>query len=103
MGIGYALSEELVLQEPGVPTDRYLKLGVIKARDTPTITPVLVETGDPNGPWGAKGVGEIGLVPTAPAIAAALRSHDGRWRNVLPMKDSSAAKGVGVRLPRKQG
>lgn len=102
MGIGYALSEELVLKEPGVPTDRYLKLGVIKARDCPTITPVLVETADPNGPWGAKGVGEIGLVPTAPAIAGALREHDGQWRNVLPMKDTQAARGVGVRLPRKR-
>ncbi len=102
MGIGYALSEELVMKAPGMPTDRYLKLGVIKARSCPKITPILVETADPRGPWGAKGVGEIGLVPTAPAIAGALREHDGRWRNTLPMKDSPAARGVGVRLPRKR-
>jgi len=102
MGIGYALSEDLVLKEPGVPTDRYLKLGVIKSKYTPTITPILVETADLHGPWGAKGVGEIGLVPTAPAIAGALREHDGQWRNVLPMKETEAARGVGVRLPRKR-
>ena len=36
--------------------------------------------------YGIKGVGEIGLVPTAPAVAAALHDLDGQWRNVLPMR-----------------
>ena len=101
MGIGYALSEELVV-ENGVPDTRFRNLGILKARYTPKITCILVEQPDLNGPWGAKGVGEIGLVPTAPAIAAAMQSHDGSWRTKLPMKDSIAARAVGVRVRKKR-
>jgi xanthine dehydrogenase molybdenum-binding subunit len=46
----------------------------------------LVEVPQPRSPYGIKGVGEIGLVPTAPAIAAALHELDGQWRNTLPMR-----------------
>ncbi|MEC7241177.1 MAG: selenium-dependent xanthine dehydrogenase [Myxococcota bacterium] len=100
MGIGYALSEELVVEE-GVPDTRFRNLGILKARFTPKITCILVEQPDLNGPWGAKGVGEMGLVPTAPAIAAAIQSQDGIWRTRLPMKDSAAARALGVRTRKK--
>jgi xanthine dehydrogenase molybdenum-binding subunit len=50
-----------------------------------------IEVGDPDCPYGARGVGEIGLVPTAPAVAAALYSFDRIRRFELPMKDSPAA------------
>ena len=46
----------------------------------------LIEVPQPRSPYGIKGVGEIGLVPTAPAVAAALHDLDGQWRNVLPMR-----------------
>jgi CO/xanthine dehydrogenase Mo-binding subunit len=59
-----------------------------------------VEENQPEGPYGAKGVGEIGLVPTAAAVAGALRSFDGMWRTVLPMKDSAAARAAAPRLAR---
>jgi xanthine dehydrogenase molybdenum-binding subunit len=100
MGIGYALSEELVIKD-GVPDLRFRNLGILKSKYTPKITCILVEQPDLNGPWGAKGVGEIGLVPTAPAIAAALQSHDGTWRTQLPMKDTIAARALGVRILKK--
>jgi xanthine dehydrogenase molybdenum-binding subunit len=45
----------------------------------------LIESPQPNSPYGVKGVGEIGLVPTAGAVAAALHDLDGEWRNTLPM------------------
>jgi aldehyde oxidoreductase len=45
-----------------------------------------VECPQPKSPYGIKGVGEIGLVPTAPAVAAALHNADGVWRTRLPMK-----------------
>jgi len=45
----------------------------------------LVEVPQPRSPYGIKGVGEIGLVPTAGAVAAALHALDGRWRTKLPM------------------
>ena len=45
---------------------------------------ILVEAPQPRSPYGIKGVGEIGLVPTAGAVAAALADHDGVWRTSLP-------------------
>lgn len=91
MGLGFALTEEYVV-EGGMPTTTTLKsLGIVPAQRMPEVECVLVEVPQPEGPYGAKGVGEIGLVPTAAAVAGALRAFDGRWRDRLPMKDSAAA------------
>jgi aldehyde oxidoreductase len=88
MGLGYALSEELQL-EGGWPVNATMrKIGVLRAHETPDIEVILVEEPEPMGPFGARGVGEIGLVPTAPAVAAALYKFDGRRRTVLPMRDN---------------
>ena len=46
---------------------------------------ILVESAEPNSPYGIKGVGEIGLVPTAGAVAAAMHARDGQWPNELPL------------------
>lgn len=95
MGLGYALSEELVCDEVGRPTNGTMRgLGVLRARQTPPIEVILVEDHEPEGPFGAKGVGEIGLVPTAGAVAGALYAHDGIRRFTLPMKDSPAAEPI---------
>lgn len=96
MGIGYALSEELPCED-GMPVAFKLReIGVLRARDMPQVEVVLVEEHEPEGPFGAKGVGEIGLVPTAGAVAGALAAFDGQRRFVLPMKDSPAAKALSV-------
>ena len=92
MGLGYALSEEFP-HDPatGFPTATTLRhLGILRPKDIPEIEVHLVECPQPNSPYGVKGVGEIGLVPTAPAVAAALHQVDGIWRNTLPMKRTSA-------------
>ena len=52
------------------------------------------ETPDPETAYGARGVGEIGLVPTAPAVAAALEAFDGVHRKDLPMSDAPAAQAI---------
>ena len=101
MGIGYALSEELVIDAQGVPDTRFRNLGIVKDRHMPRLTTVLVERPDTRGPWGVKGVGEIGLVPTAPAIAAAIHRFDGVWRTQLPMRDTAAAAAMGVKPLKK--
>ena len=96
MGLGYALTEELPC-ENGMPvTFKLREIGVLRARDMPAVEVILVEEHEPEGPFGAKGVGEIGLVPTAGAVAGALAAFDGVRRYTLPMKDSAAARAMGV-------
>jgi xanthine dehydrogenase molybdenum-binding subunit len=96
MGLGYALTEELPCVE-GIPvTHKLRELGPLRATDMPEVEVILVEDPEPAGPFGAKGVGEIGLVPTAAAVAAALAAFDGVRRTTLPMKDSPAARAMSV-------
>lgn len=86
MGLGYALTEEFPTDDLGRPTkDTLRSLGIFRPKDIPDIEVVLVEVPQPGSPFGVKGIGEIGLVPTAGAVAAALRNIDGTWRNTLPM------------------
>jgi xanthine dehydrogenase molybdenum-binding subunit len=96
MGLGYALTEELPCVD-GMPVSFKLRdIGVLRARDMPAVEVILIEEHEPEGPFGAKGVGEIGLVPTAGAVAGALEQFDGVRRTTLPMKDSPAAKAMSV-------
>lgn len=96
MGLGYALTEELVC-ERGMPSTFWLRdLGVLRARDIPPIDILLTSEPEPEGPYGAKGIGEIGLVPTAAAVASALKAFDGIVRYELPMKNSPAALAMSV-------
>ena len=85
MGLGYALTEDFPTDENGHPTNMTLRsLGIIRPKDMPDVDVILIESPDPNSPYGIKGVGEIGLVPTAGAVAAALHEVDGVWRTRLP-------------------
>jgi CO/xanthine dehydrogenase Mo-binding subunit len=87
MGLGFALSEDFPADENGRPTNMTLKsLGILKPAEMPALEVLLVESPQPKAPYGIKGVGEIGLVPTAGAVAAALHDQDGTWRNELPMR-----------------
>ena len=99
MGLGYALTEELRC-ENGMPVTFKLKeIGVLRARDMPEVEAIFVEEHEPEGPMGAKGIGEIGLVPTAAAVAGALEAFDGVRRMTLPMRDSPAARAMSVGMP----
>ncbi|HWT79160.1 MAG TPA: molybdopterin cofactor-binding domain-containing protein, partial [Candidatus Methylomirabilis sp.] len=85
MGMGYALSEKLPIEGGRLTTDRMSKLGLPKAKDVPELKVIGVECLDPGGPFGAKGIGEIGTIPTAPAIANAYCQYDGLRRYALPL------------------
>ncbi len=86
MGLGYALTEGFPADENARPrNDTLRKLGIIRPKDMPDVEVRLVESPQPGSPYGIKGVGEIGLVPTAGAVAAALHAYDGQWRHSLPM------------------
>jgi xanthine dehydrogenase molybdenum-binding subunit len=86
MGLGYALTEEFPCDDQGMPEHLTLRqLDILRPKDIPEIEVILVEVPQPDSPYGVKGVGEIGLVPTAGAVAGALYEVDGVWRNQLPI------------------
>ncbi len=85
MGLGYAISEQIEMENGRPKSTRLRKMGILRAKDTPEMEIIGVEVPDPYGPYGAKGVGEIGLVPTAGAVANALYQFDGIRRTKLPM------------------
>ena len=85
MGVGYALTEELQVRDGRVLNPSLLDYRLPTALDMPQIESVIVETGDPEGPFGAKGVGEMGGTPTAAAIANAIYNAVGVRLNQLPM------------------
>jgi xanthine dehydrogenase molybdenum-binding subunit len=91
MGLGYSLTENFTSTN-AIPDSLLLRdCGILKAKDTPAIDGILIEIPDEVGGYGAKGAGEIGLVPTAGAVAGALYSYDKIRRYSLPMDDSPAA------------
>lgn len=92
MGLGHSLTEEFVVEGGYIATPTLKSQGIIPAVGMPPVTCIFIEEPQPEGPYGAKGVGEIGLVPTASAVAGAAHAYDGIWRNRLPMKEIAAAK-----------
>ena len=91
MGLGYALSENFTATN-GRPDSLLLRdLGIVSAKHMPPVDVILIEVPDEIGGYGAKGVGEIGCVATAGAVAGALHAYDGIRRFRLPMDDAPAA------------
>ncbi|MCX6279971.1 MAG: selenium-dependent xanthine dehydrogenase [Bacteroidetes bacterium] len=86
MGLGYALTEDLPMEKSRLTSANLRDCGVLTASQTPEIIVIGIEEADPVGPYGAKGIGEIGLVPTAAATANALYQFDKIRRKKLPMK-----------------
>ena len=72
MGMGYALSEEFRLEGGRPVTYRYAKLGLPRIADTPEMVSISVSDPHPEGPYGAKGMGELPMSPTAAAIGNAI-------------------------------
>jgi len=72
MGLGYALMEEVRVEEGRIANPRYAEYILPMSLDVPEIYPIVVEEPEPSGPFGAKGVGEPALIPTAAAIANAV-------------------------------
>jgi CO/xanthine dehydrogenase Mo-binding subunit len=72
MGIGYALLEEDKVTAGVTVTPNLMTYLIPTALDVPDITSIVLESGEGMGPWGARGIGEPAMVPTAPAIANAV-------------------------------
>ena len=99
MGLGLALYEEYRVVE-GVPLDRnFDTYRIPQATDLPPIEVHLVEEPDPTGPYGAKGVGEPPIVPTAPAIANAIANATGCRFRELPIRPEDIKRALEARTP----
>jgi CO/xanthine dehydrogenase Mo-binding subunit len=109
-GLGLALMEEYL---PGVTENLHDYL-IPTVGDMPKIETILIEDREPLGPSGAKGVGEPGLVPTAPAILGAIHHATGvrvtrvpvlphRLRAALQAKASPSPREGGQKVPRRGG
>ena len=94
MGLGYALTEDFMVEGGHIKSDKLKLYPVPRAQHMPVVDVHFIEEPDPETAYGARGVGEIGLVPTAPAVAGALEKFDGVHRTRLPMKDSPAARAI---------
>ena len=91
MGLGYALSEDFPSTNGRPHSLKMRDFGLVPAKHMPPVDVILIEVPDEVGGYGAKGVGEIGCVATASAVAAALHSYDGIRRFTLPMANAPAA------------
>lgn len=87
MSLGYALTEDFPLKD-GMPTAKFGTLGLLRATNVPEIESIIVEKNDVPLAYGAKGIGEIAAIPTAPAVAGAYYRRDGKLRTSLPLADT---------------
>lgn len=93
MGVGYSISEEIKRDAKGKPLHTSIhKYLLPTAADAPEIKAIIVETNDPTGPFGAKGVGECGMVPTPAAIANAVYDATGIRFTELPLTPERVLK-----------
>lgn len=85
MGLGYALSEELQVEKGRVMNPSFREYKLITSPEVPEIDIAFIETRDPEGPYGAKGIGEAPAICTAPAVANAVRHATGGRFTALPL------------------
>jgi len=84
--VGYALTENFISTDGKIETPYFSTYLLPTTLDMPTeVYPVILENPDPNGPFGARGVAEMPLIPFAPAVAAAIHDATGAWVSDLPM------------------
>jgi xanthine dehydrogenase molybdenum-binding subunit len=85
MGLGYALSERLVIREGQILTASFMDYAILRADDMPELVVHLLEAGDAEGPFGAKGLGESGVIPVSAAVANAVKDAIGVRFTELPI------------------
>jgi xanthine dehydrogenase molybdenum-binding subunit len=94
MGIGYALMEKLVVVNGELKNPTFLDYKMPTVMDMPPTELVIIETDDPAGPYGAKGVGEAGAIPTAAAIGNAVADALGIRIYEVPMQPEVVLKTI---------
>ena len=90
------MTEEFKTKDGRVLTDQLSTYLLPTILDIPEkVESVVVEVAEPNGPWGARGVGELPLLPLAPAIAAAIHDATGVWINEFPFTPERVTRALG--------
>ncbi|MFN8382051.1 MAG: xanthine dehydrogenase family protein molybdopterin-binding subunit [Anaerolineales bacterium] len=93
---GYSVMEEFKSKNGKVLTDQLSTYLIPTIWDIPEkVDAVVVEVPDPNGPWGARGMGELPFLPVAPAIAAAIHDATGVWMSEFPFTPERVLKALG--------
>ncbi len=93
---GYAVLEDFKTKDGRVLTDQLSTYLIPTIWDIPEkVESVIVEIPDPNGPWGARGLGELPMLPTAPAIAAAIHDATGVWIDEFPFTPERVLRALG--------
>ncbi|MCK4792830.1 MAG: molybdopterin-dependent oxidoreductase [Desulfobacteraceae bacterium] len=93
-GIGWTLTEDLKFENGRIINPNFHDYKILTIKDITKITPILIETIDPNGPFGAKGIGECAMVPTAPAIVNAIYDAIGVRIKDLPATPEKIFQGI---------
>jgi putative selenate reductase molybdopterin-binding subunit len=93
-GIGWSLMEDLQFDNGKILNPNFHDYKILTIKDVPKITSLLIETNDPNGPFGAKGIGECAMVPTAPAIVNAIYDAVGVRIKDLPASPEKVFMGL---------
>jgi len=84
--LGYTLLEHFQVRDGHILTPYFSTYLLPTVLDMPTeVVPIILELADPNGPYGARGVAEMPLIPFAPAVASAIYNATGAWLTDLPM------------------
>jgi xanthine dehydrogenase molybdenum-binding subunit len=92
MGLGHALTEEFIVEDGYVVTDHLSRYRIPGILLTPKIKSLIIEQPTAEGPYGAKGVGEISSIPTAPAITNAIYNAVGVRIDKTPIDQEIIAK-----------
>lgn len=95
MGIGFALTEDLVVADGHILNANFGDYRLLRASDVPEIVPIIVESHEPTGPFGAKGIGEGCMVNVASAIANAICHATGVRLTELSMTPEAIVQGLG--------
>jgi len=93
---GYTIQEDYKMKDGYVLSDQLSTYLIPTILDIPEkVETVIVEVRDPNGPWGARGLGELPYLPVAPAIAAAIHNATGVWMNEFPFTPERVLRALG--------
>ncbi|HUY40135.1 MAG TPA: xanthine dehydrogenase family protein molybdopterin-binding subunit [Candidatus Dormibacteraeota bacterium] len=92
--VGFALTENFICKDGKILTPYFSTYLLPTALDMPEIHPVIVENPDPNGPYGARGMAEMALVPFAAAVAIAVHDATGAWVSDLPMTPERVLRAI---------